>query len=46
MKTGALRISPEMLRLVAELDEFKGSWRTMTTLAPERLADTAAHGDD
>jgi Fic family protein len=38
MKTGALRISPEMLRLIAELDEFKGSWRAMTTLAPERLA--------
>ena len=38
MKTGALTISPEMLRLIAEIDEFKGSWRTMTTLAPERLA--------
>lgn len=38
MKIGALRISPEMLRLIAELEEFKGSWRTMTTLAPERLA--------
>jgi Fic family protein len=38
MKIGALRISPEMLRLIAELDEFKGSWQAMTTLAPERLA--------
>jgi Fic family protein len=38
MKIGALRIAPEMLRLIAELEEFKGSWRTMTTLAPERLA--------
>jgi Fic family protein len=38
MKIGALRISPEMLRLIAELEEFRGSWRTMTTLAPERLA--------
>lgn len=38
MKLGALKISPEMLRLIAEIDEFKGGWRAMTTLAPERLA--------
>ena len=38
MKTGGLKISPEMLRLIGEIDEFKGSWRTLTTLAPERLA--------
>lgn len=37
MKTGGLKISPEMLRLIGEIDEFKGSWRTLTTLAPERL---------
>lgn len=33
-----LRISPEMLRLVAELDEFKGRWQAVGNLAPERLA--------
>ena len=38
MKTGGLKISPETLRLIGEIDEFKGSWRTLTTLAPERLA--------
>lgn len=38
MKTGGLKISPEVLRLIGEIDEFKGSWRTLTTLAPERLA--------
>ncbi|MBX7139326.1 MAG: Fic family protein [Oligoflexia bacterium] len=38
MRTGGLKISPEMLRLIGEIDEFKGSWRTLTTLAPERLA--------
>ena len=38
MKTSGLSISPEMLRLIGEVDEFKGSWRTLTTLAPERLA--------
>lgn len=38
MKIAALKISPEMLRLIAELDEFEGGWRAMTILAPERLA--------
>jgi Fic family protein len=38
MKIGALRISPELLRLIAEIDEFKGGWRAMAMLAPERLA--------
>jgi len=37
MKTGGLKISPEMLRLIGEIDEFKGGWRAMTTLAPDRL---------
>lgn len=27
-----------MLRLIAGIDEFKGAWRAMTALAPERLA--------
>lgn len=27
-----------MLRLIGEIDEFKGSWRSLTTLATERLA--------
>jgi Fic family protein len=38
MKVSALKIVPEMLRLIGEIDEFKGSWRTLTTLAPERLS--------
>ncbi len=38
MKTGSLTITPEILRLIAEIDEFKGSWRTLTTLNPERLS--------
>ncbi len=36
MKIGSLHISPEMLRLIAELDEFKGGWRAMTTLRLDR----------
>jgi Fic family protein len=27
-----------MLRLVGELDEFKGAWRSLSTISPERLA--------
>lgn len=32
-----LNITPEMLRLVAQIDEFKGAWKALGTLAPERL---------
>jgi hypothetical protein len=37
MKTETIRITPELLALIAEIDEFKGAWRAMGTLAPERL---------
>jgi Fic family protein len=30
-------ITPEMLRLIAELDEFKGQWRITRSLSPEKL---------
>ena len=30
-------ITPEMLRLISELDEFKGQWRMIHTLSPEKL---------
>ena len=33
-----LRITQEILSLVAEIDEFKGAWRALGTLAPERLS--------
>ncbi len=36
--TPTLTITPEMLTLIAELDEFRGTWRAISTLAPERLA--------
>ena len=35
--TDTLKITPELLSLIAELDEFKGAWRALGTLAPERL---------
>lgn len=30
-------ITPEMLSLIAEIDEFKGTWKALRRLAPERL---------
>ena len=38
IQTSTLQITPEMLALVAEIDEFKGAWRALGTLAPERLS--------
>src|SRR2546427_8636511 len=32
-----LQASHEMLRLIAEIDEFKGRWEALKTLSPERL---------
>jgi Fic family protein len=34
----AIRITPEILALIAEIDEFKGAWRALGTIAPERLS--------
>ncbi len=33
-----LQITPELLNLIAKIDEFKGAWRALGTLAPERLS--------
>lgn len=35
--TDTLHITPELLSLIAEIDEFKGAWKALGTLAPERL---------
>jgi hypothetical protein len=37
MKTDTLQITLELLNLLSEVDEFKGAWRALGTLAPERL---------
>ena len=37
MKTDTIQITPELLALLSEIDEFKGAWRALGTLAPERL---------
>ena len=38
IQPGTLKITPEILGFIAELDEFKGAWRALGTLAPERLS--------
>jgi Fic family protein len=37
IKTDNIKITPEMLNLLSEIDEFKGAWRALGSLAPERL---------
>ena len=34
----SLQITPEVLSLIASIDEFKGTWRALGRLAPERLS--------
>lgn len=38
INTATLKITPELLALVAELDEFKGAWRALGRIAPDRLS--------
>ena len=37
IKTNTINITPELLSLLTEIDEFKGAWRSVGSLAPERL---------
>lgn len=37
-ETGDIPITPEVLTLIAEIDEFKRAWRAPGTLAPARLS--------
>ena len=37
LKIDTLQITHELLALISEIDEFKGAWRALGTLAPERL---------
>jgi Fic family protein len=37
MQTETIQITSELLALISEVDEFKGAWRALGTLAPERL---------
>ncbi|MHB8472898.1 MAG: Fic family protein [Gammaproteobacteria bacterium] len=38
LRADTIEITPEILSLIARIDEFKGAWRALGTLAPERLS--------
>ncbi len=38
LHTDTLQITPEILKLIARIDEFKGAWRALGALAPDRLS--------
>lgn len=38
LKTDNIQITPDLLALITECDEFKGAWRALGALAPERLS--------
>jgi Fic family protein len=38
LKTDTLIVTQDILKLIAQIDEFKGAWRALGTLAPERLS--------
>jgi len=38
MNIDCLKITPEILSLIAGIDEFKGAWRALGQLAPEQLS--------
>ena len=37
INTESIEITLEMLALTGEVDEFKGAWRSLSALAPERM---------
>ena len=37
-RTHSLQLSREILQLIARIDEFKGAWRALGSLAPDRLS--------
>ena len=38
LRADTIQITPEVLGLIARIDEFKGAWRALGTLAPDRLS--------
>ncbi|HQT80796.1 adenosine monophosphate-protein transferase SoFic [Ferrovum sp. JA12] len=38
IKTDTIHITPDILSLIARIDEFKGAWRALGTLSPDRLS--------
>ena len=46
IRTQSLRITPVILTAIAEIDEFKGAWRALGSLAPERLSASSTSAAD
>jgi len=38
LNTNTIQIDQEILQIIAEIDEFKGSWKALGLLAPDRLS--------
>ncbi|MEI6415790.1 MAG: Fic family protein [Pseudomonadota bacterium] len=38
IRPDTLQVTPEILNLIARIDEFKGAWRALGSLAPDRLS--------
>jgi len=38
MDTPKLQILPQYIKLISEIDQFKGKWQALSSLAPDRLA--------
>lgn len=45
LRTDTLQITSEILSLIARIDEFKGAWRGLATLAAQSPGGPAARGD-
>ncbi|MPZ46073.1 MAG: Fic family protein, partial [Betaproteobacteria bacterium] len=38
MREPKLALGPDLVKLIAEIDEFKGRWEALKTLSPDRLS--------
>jgi len=38
IQSGTIQITPDILGMISRIDEFKGAWRALGTLAPDRLS--------
>ena len=38
IRSDTIQITPEILSLISRIDEFKGAWRALGALAPDRLS--------
>jgi len=38
LDVGTIHITPQLVSLIAEIDEFKGAWRAIGRIAPDRLS--------